>query len=62
MGANGAGWERWRNAKCDVLTVWCHIHYGCDVFVTADGNFHKKGKAGELAQLGCKVIVNPSEL
>jgi hypothetical protein len=56
------GWDRWRNAKCDVLTVWCHINYSCDVLVTDDRNFHKADKAEKLAELGCRSIVKPSEL
>lgn len=53
---------RWRNNKCDVLTAWCHIHYGCDVLVTADSNFHKPIKKRRLEALGAGAIVHPQEL
>lgn len=52
---------RWRNAKCDVLGMWSHIHYQCDVFVTSDGNFHKATKKPRLIELGAKAIVTPEE-
>src|SRR4051812_9761303 len=32
--------KNWRNAKCDVLGLWCHIKHGGGVFVTSDSNFH----------------------
>ena len=52
--------QKWRNRKCDVLTLWCHIYYACDIFVTNDSNFHRKNLA--LASLGAKQISYPSEL
>jgi hypothetical protein len=55
-------WHRWLNAKCDVLTARCHIHYKGDVFVTADTNFHKPTKKQRLVMLGAKSIVRPNEL
>lgn len=54
-------WGRWLNAKCDVLTAWCHIYYGGDILVTSDNNFHKS-KKGPLLALGAKEIVLPSEV
>ena len=36
--------RHWRNAKCDVLTLWCHIWYGGDILVTSDG-YRILGKA-----------------
>ena len=53
---------KWRNAKCDVLAMWCHIFHGGDVFVTRDRNFHKKQKMKRLIALGAKRIIRPSEL
>jgi hypothetical protein len=32
--------RNWRNAKCDVLTLWYHIKHGGGVFVSSDENFH----------------------
>lgn len=52
----------WLNRKCDVLSMWCHIHYCSDVFVTSDGNFHKATKLPRLIELGAKRIARPEEL
>jgi hypothetical protein len=51
--------HKWRNAKCDVLALWSHIHYSADVFVTSDANFHKASKRPQLIALGAKEIVTP---
>lgn len=53
--------KKWRNAKCDVLAIWCHIHYGNDIFITNDGNFHKATKKSRLIALGAKEILRPRE-
>lgn len=53
--------EKWRNAKCDVLTIWSHIFYSNDVFVTNDRNFLKETKKPELIRLGAKKILTPEE-
>jgi len=53
--------RRWRNAKCDVLVVWSHIHYGGHVLVTADEEFHKEHKRAALVGLGAGVIVRPKD-
>jgi len=50
--------NKWRNAKCDVLAIWSHLHHGRDVFVTTDGNFHKTKKPALLA-LGARRIECP---
>jgi hypothetical protein len=52
--------QKWRNRKCDVLAMWCHIYYACDVFVTNDTNFHRKKLA--LEKLGAKQLSFPNEL
>lgn len=52
----------WRNAKCDVLMMWCHIHYGADVFITADENFQKASKKTRLIEIGAKHIIAPEEV
>ena len=52
--------KKWRNAKCDVLAMWSHIHYGADIFVTEDRNFHKTTKKPQLIALGAKQICTPS--
>lgn len=52
---------KWRNHLCDVLTMWGHIWYGGNVFVTSDGNFHKDKKKSELVTLGAGQIIKPLE-
>jgi len=51
----------WRNAKCDVLALWSHIHHGQEVFVTSDGNFHAPTKKPALLALGAGEICRPIE-
>jgi hypothetical protein len=53
---------KWRNRKCDILGLWCHIHYKNDIFITGDKNFHKETKKPSLIKLGAKSILLPSEL
>lgn len=57
---NNLQWQKWRNRRCDVLTMSCHIHYGNDIFVTSDNIFLKQKKP-ELIALGAKRILNPAE-
>lgn len=52
---------RWRNAKCDVQAMWCHIAYGGDIFITSDKNFHKATKKPGLIALGAGDILIPQE-
>ena len=51
--------KNWRNAKCDVLALWCHIKHGGGVFVTSDGNFHAATKRDKLRALGAGTIAFP---
>ena len=53
--------KKWRNVKCDVQALWCHIHYGADIFVTEDKNFHRTTKKPKLLKLGAKRIDRPAE-
>jgi hypothetical protein len=53
--------RRWRNARCDVQIMWCHIHYAGEVFVTMDENYHKPSKKPNLIALGAQRIVYPYE-
>ena len=53
--------KRWHNAKCDVLALWSHIHYGSGIFVTMDSNFHKKTKKTRLLALGAGEILKPED-
>jgi hypothetical protein len=52
---------KWRNAKCDVLALWCHIRFHGDIFVTSDKNFHKVGKKGQLLAFGVGDILIPKD-
>lgn len=52
----------WLNRLCDVHTMWCHLHYKNDVFVTSDRNFHKKTKVPHLLSLGAGRICKPESL
>lgn len=52
---------RWRNAKCDVQAIWCHIYNGRDVFVTSDTNFHSEKKKAALVALGAKQIATSAQ-
>jgi hypothetical protein len=52
----------WLNRVCDVHTMWCHLHYANDVFVTSDRNFHKATKLPRLLTMGAGRICRPVEL
>ena len=51
----------WRKFKCDVQTMWAHIHNKRDVFVTIDDNFHKPGNKAALIGLGAGHIEQPQQ-
>lgn len=53
--------SKWRNAKCDVLALWCHIKHRGNVFVTSDSNFHAETKHKRLEALGAKTIAFPMD-
>ena len=53
-------WHKWTNAKCDVLSLWSHIWYKGDIFVTRDNNYHKKTKKPDLIRLGAGDILTPN--
>jgi hypothetical protein len=53
--------SRWKNAKCDVQSMWTHIYHERFIFVTSDGNFHKTSKKVALASLGSGKILFPEE-
>jgi len=52
------GRVQWRNAKCDVLAMWCHVKYAGDIFVTQDRNFLKQSKKPRLEALGARTIAS----
>lgn len=49
--------SKWRNAKCDVLAIWCHIYYDADIFVNRDFNFFKQSRRGPLIHLVAREIM-----
>jgi len=51
----------WRSRKCAVQDMWSHIHNKRDVFVTADGEFHKPTKKAALFALGAGQIERPAQ-
>ena len=55
-------WQKWRNRKCDVLAMWCHIYYAGDAFITTDDHFHQATKKPALISLGAKSILYPTEV
>ncbi|MCD5328104.1 hypothetical protein ACFFU8_10750 [Chromobacterium piscinae] len=55
-------YRKWLNRICDVLTMWCHLYYGNDVFVTSDRNFHKETKVRKLIDMGAGRICWPDQL
>ncbi len=52
---------KWRNCKCDVQAMWCHIHNKREVFVTTDKNFHTAAKKPTLLALGAGQILCPED-
>jgi hypothetical protein len=52
--------KKWRNRKCDVLTVLTHILEKRDVFVTSDTDIVGEPRNSLLCNLGAKKIVSPS--
>jgi hypothetical protein len=58
---NKEAWNEWVRRKCDVLTLWSHIWYNGDIFVTDDSNFHKETKKPRLVELGSGKILRPIE-
>jgi hypothetical protein len=52
--------SKWRNAWCDVISAYSHIHAGRDVFVTNNPrDFQDNSEL--LSQLGMKHILTPAE-
>jgi len=50
------------NRLCDALTMWCHISYKNDVFMTSDANFSKATKLPKLLELGAGRVCAPGEV
>lgn len=60
MQADAAAVGKWRNARCDVQSLWCHAQSEGAIFVTSDGNFHKETKHSRLESL-CKCLIRRPE-
>jgi hypothetical protein len=52
----------WLNRICDIQSMWSHLHYENEVFVSSDRNFHKATKLPRLLSLGAKRIARPEQL
>jgi hypothetical protein len=53
-------WKKWRNAWCDVHTLWTHIDAGRDVLVTSNTkDFQRKAEA--LEAIGLRCVQTPQE-
>jgi hypothetical protein len=50
---------RWRNAKCDVQAVWCHVRYGTGALCTRDAKLISRSK--RLDRFGVH-LCTPAEL
>lgn len=57
---HGANFHKWRNAWCDVHTLWAHLNAERDVFVTTNTKDFQKN-ADKLALHGLKVVQTPTE-
>jgi len=53
--------DKWVNKRCDAVSMWCHIYYENDIFVTNDHNFFKQQKLNKLIDLGANRILKPIE-
>lgn len=54
--------KKWLNRLCDAHSLWCHIHYKNDVFLTSDANFTKETKLPRLLAIGTGRICSPQDL
>lgn len=52
--------KKWRNAWCDVHTLWTHLDAERDVFVTTNTRDFQR-HATELARIGLKAVLTPEE-
>jgi hypothetical protein len=57
----GSARSDWRNHKCDVQAMWCHVRSHGDIFVTTDRNFRKATKLPGLIALGAGAVLTPDD-
>jgi len=62
VGLDSSTGRKWLNRLCDVHSMWCHIYYENDVFLTTDRNFTKETKMPRLVALGAGRICHPNEI
>lgn len=48
---------RKKREKGDVLTLWSHVWYERDIFITRDRDYHKK--KSQLLRIGANEILSP---
>jgi len=61
-GLDSSAGRKWLNRLCDVHSMWCHIYYKNDVFLTTDGNFVRETKMSKIIALGAGRICHPNML
>jgi len=61
-GLDSSAGRKWLNQLCDVHSMWCHIYYKNDVFLTTDRNFIRETKMPKLITLGAGHIYHPKML
>jgi hypothetical protein len=62
VGLDSSAGRKWLNRLCDVHSMWCHIFYKNDIFLTTDKNFRRETKMPRLVVLGAGRISHPNEL
>lgn len=50
---------RWRQARCEVLSMWAHLHYAGDIFVTRNEAYWQRDNRERLIRMGAGDIVTP---
>jgi hypothetical protein len=58
---HSADYKKWRNAWCDVHTLWVHIDSGRDVFISSNTKDFQN-KMTQLRALGLKEVKTPEEM
>jgi hypothetical protein len=51
--------SKWKNNRCDVISMWCHIYHKNDIFITNDNNFFRQTRFNKLIHLGGRKILKP---
>jgi hypothetical protein len=65
LARRGAGTDRavlharWRQARCEVLTMWAHLRYDGDIFVTRNEVYWQRDNREQLIRMGAGDILTP---